>query len=233
VTLVLGEKVQLVGFGLDARVEGSLVVVERPGEETTASGEIRASGIYKAYGQELTIEHGRLLYAGTPLTDPRLDILASRTIERDSVTVRLQVTGSAQAPELNVSSDPVMGQTEALAYLVTGRPLSQLGQGEGDSDLLQSAAQQLGGAAGGLIARSLGQRLGLDEVKVEQEESIGGAALTVGEYLSPRLFVSYGFGLFNPGQIVSLRYILTDRLSLEASQAPDDTRGAIEYRVER
>ena len=76
-------------------------------------------------------------------------------------------------------------------------------------------------------------RLGLDEVKVEQEESIGGAALTVGEYLSPRLFVSYGFGLFNPGQIVSLRYILTDRLSLEASQAPDDTRGAIEYRVER
>lgn len=233
VTLVLGENVQLVGFGLDARVEGSVVVTERPGEETTASGEIRAAGTYKAYGQELTIEHGRLLYAGTPLTDPRLDILASRAIERDNVTVRLQVTGTAQAPELNVSSEPVMGQTEALAYLVTGRPLAQLGQSEGDRDLLQSAAQQLGGAAGGLIARSLGKRLGLDEVKVEQEESIGGAALTVGEYLSPRLFVSYGFGLFNPGQIVTLRYILTDRLSLEASQAPDDTRGAIEYRVER
>ena len=44
------------------------------------------AGRYKAYGQDLTIEDGRLLFAGTPLDNPRLAIVAMRKIDDDLST---------------------------------------------------------------------------------------------------------------------------------------------------
>ena len=81
VTVNIGEKVELTGFGLQANVTGRLQVRESPGEPTLGSGEVRVAGKYKAYGQDLTIQRGQLLYAWTPLDNPRLNIEATRTVE--------------------------------------------------------------------------------------------------------------------------------------------------------
>jgi translocation and assembly module TamB len=223
------DEVTLVGYGLDAVVWGWLDVHEKPGEVTTGHGEINLSGIYKAYGQDLTIEQGRLLFAGQPINDPQLNLLATRTV--DTVKAKLTVTGSARRPQLEVSADPAMSQTQALSYLVTGKPISEVGSGEGD--VVQSAARSLGGAAGNLLAKNLGRRLGIDEVGVQESEEIGGSAFTVGEYLSPRLFLSYGVGLFEPGQVVTLRYRVSDRVSIEASQGTQSQRAGINFRLEK
>jgi translocation and assembly module TamB len=237
VTVVLGEglqaqelqKVKLVGFGLDARLGGQLDVSESPGAEPLGSGEIRLAGKYKAYGQDLTIQEGRLLYANTPLSDPQLDIVAVREV--DDVTAKLSVNGSARSPILQVSADPSMPQTAALSYLVTGKPLDQLGSGEGD--VVQSAAQSLGGAAGNFLAKNLGKRLGIDEIGVDNSSEIGGSAFTVGQYLSPRLYISYGVGIFEPGQVVTLRYRMSRQFNLEASQGPRSQRAGINFKREK
>lgn len=230
VTVILGDGVELAGFGLDASVSGRLVVNESPGRPTTGSGDINVSGTYKAFGQDLTITQGRLLYASTPLDNPGLNIEAIREID-DEITAGLRVRGNARAPELTVFSNPPMSQSDALAYLTTGRPLSAVGSEDGD--LMQSAAQSLGTAGGRLLAKSLGGRLGLDTVSVEDDELIGGAAFTVGEYLSPRLYLSYGVGLFDPGEVVTLRYKVSSKLAIEAQRGTEETRAGVEYRVER
>jgi translocation and assembly module TamB len=237
VTVILGEglsaqqleKVKLVGFGLDAKLGGQLAVMESPGSDPLGAGEIRLEGTYKAYGQDLTIQTGRLLYANTPLSDPQLDIVAVRVV--DEVTAKLTVRGSAQSPLLEVSADPSMPQTAALSYLVTGKPLEQLGSGEGD--IVQSAARSLGGAAGNLLAKNLGKRLGVSDVGVTDSSEIGGSAFTVGQYLSPRLYISYGVGLFEPGQVVTLRYRLSRAVNVEASQGPKSQRAGINYKREK
>jgi translocation and assembly module TamB len=229
VTIVIGPEVELAGFGLEAIVAGRLVVREKPGEEPVASGEVNLEGTYKAYGQDLTIERGRLLYAGTTLGNPQLDIIAVR--ELPDVTAQLRVTGTAQQPQLAVSSDPAMSQTEALSYLVRGKPVNQLTSE--DNDVMQTAARSLGGAAGNLLAKSLGRRLGIDEIGIEQSTELGGSVFTIGEYLSPRLYLSYGWGLFEPGEIVTLRYEISDEWALQASQGPEEQRAGIEYRIER
>ena len=54
----------------------------------------------------------------------------------------------------------------------------------------------------------------------------------MGEYLSPKLYLSYGFGLFEPGEVVTLRYELSDELSLRVSQGTEEQRAGIEYRIE-
>jgi translocation and assembly module TamB len=232
IKVTLGEKVTLTGYGLDARVLGQLSVKEQPGAATTGSGEVRVEGTYKAYGQDLTIRQGQLLFAGTPLDNPRLSIVAVREVE--AITAGFRITGSAQNPQLVVFSDPAMGQSDALAYIVTGKPLSEVGSGEGDGDMLQTAARSLGTAAGGLLAKNIGKRLGVDEVGIKESEGIGGAAaLTVGQYLSPRLYLSYGVGLFEPGEVITLRYKISKGLHLEALNGTKDSRAGIEYRKEK
>jgi translocation and assembly module TamB len=222
-------EVRLIGYGLNARVDGWLDVHEQPGMPTTGNGEIRLTGTYKAYGQDLTIEQGRLLFAGQPIADPQVNLIATRTIE--AVKAKLTVSGSAKRPQLEVSSDPTMSQTQALSYLVTGKPINEVGSGEGD--LVQSAARSLGGAAGNLLAKGLGKRLGISEIGVQDSDEIGGSAFTVGQYLSPRLYLSYGVGLFEPGQVVTLRYRISSKVSLEASQGPVNQRAGINYRIEK
>lgn len=231
VTVILGDEVKVTGYGLDSTVKGPLTVREQPGQTTRASGDLTVAGTYKAYGQDLTIQKGRVLYADAPLDNPQLDISAVRMV--DEVTAGLRIAGTARQPQISVFSDPVMGEANALSYLVAGRPLDEIGTGEEEGSALQSAARSLGTAGGGLLAKQLGKRLGVDEVSVKEDELIGGAAFTVGEYLSPRLFLSYGVGLFEPGEVVTLRYRLSSTLSLQAQRGSEETRAGVQYRTER
>ena len=232
IDVILGEDVTLSGYGLKSELQGRLSVHEVPGQPTTASGEILVDGTYKAYGQDLTITEGSLLYAGTPLDDPALRIVAAREIDED-VTAGLRIAGTAQAPELSLFSDPAMGDANALSYLVAGRPLEDIGASDEDVDALQSAARSAGAAAGGLLSKPLEERLGIDTVSVQESEVLGGSAFTVGEYLSPRLYLSYGVGLFVPGDVITLRYSLSDELALRGMRGPEETRAGIEYQVEK
>jgi translocation and assembly module TamB len=226
----LGDSVKVQGYGLDGTVHGQLAVRVRPGETATGRGEIRVDGKYQAYGQDLSIEHGRLLFAGTRLDNPGLDIRAVRNIRSEDVTVGLSIRGTAQRPILTIFSDPAMEQAEALSYLVTGRPLNALKTGEGDT--LNTAAQALGGLAGDRLAKSIGSRLGL-EAGVSSSEALGGSAFTAGKYLSPRLFLSYGVGLFTPGQVITLRYTLNRFLQFEAENATTGNRASLNYKIEK
>lgn len=227
-TLKLGDDVKLKGFGLDGKLDGQLVIVERPGRQTTGRGEIRVGGTYKAYGQDLKIQTGRLLFAGTAIDNPGLDLKAVRELK--DVTAGLRVQGTAQVPVLTVFSEPALEQSEALSYLVTGRPLSALKSGE--SDLVGAAAQALGSATGDLLAKSVGARLGVDAA-VADNTALGGAALTVGKYLSPKLYLSYGVGIFTPGEVITLRYKLSRLWELEAQNATTENRAGLNYRLEK
>lgn len=229
VEVTLGDRVRIEGYGLKGTLGGKLDIRERPNRDTRALGEITVAGTYQAYGQDLDIERGRLLFSG-PIGNPGLDIRAIRRI--DTVTAGLQVTGNAQRPVLEVYSVPAMDQAEALSYMVLGRPLRQATSSE-DQSALGTAATAVSTAGGDLLAKSLGARLGLDDVGVGTSRELGAGALTVGKYLSPRLYLGYGRSLFDGGQLVTLRYRLTEHFELEAQSGTRDNKAGINYRHER
>ncbi|HEY0180895.1 MAG TPA: translocation/assembly module TamB domain-containing protein [Dokdonella sp.] len=236
VRVELGSDVKLIGYGFDGKIAGQLAVDQRPGRLATGTGTLNVSGTYKAYGQDLTIETGRVLFAGTSLDNPGLDIRAVRKIlgasqglGDDTVTAGLQIRGTALVPVLTVFSEPAMEQSESLSYLITGKPLSGLKSGEGD--MLGSAAQALGSAGGDLLAKSVGARVGV-EAGVADSTALGGSAFTVGKYLSPKLYLSYSVGLFTPGEVITLRYLFSKRINFEAQNATTGNRAGINYRYE-
>lgn len=231
IKLVLGDEVKLAGYGFNGTLNGNLTIIEKPGRATSGSGTLNAGGIYKAYGQDLKIESGRILFVGTGIDNPGLDIRAVREIKAREIRAGLLVRGTAQLPVLTVFSEPAMEQSEALSYLVTGKPLSALKSGEGD--MLGTAARALGTATGDLLAKSIGGRLGVDDIGVADDATLGGAAFTIGKYLSPKLYLSYGVGIFDPGEVVTLRYLMSRRWNFEAQNATTGSRAGINYRIEK
>lgn len=237
ITIDLGNDTHLKGFGLNGSLRGQLAVRQRPGRAPIGQGQIQVDGTYHAYGQDLQIERGQLLFASTPLGNPGLNIRAARKLNPNATIdsaqeVGLQISGTATRPVLTVFSNPTMPQSDALSYLVTGKPLSEVKGGEGN--LVSSAAQALGSATGDLLAKSVGSKLGVDDIGVSSNQALGGsAAFTVGKYLSPRLYLNYGVGLFDPGTVITLRYLLNTRWNFEATQATDFSRASFNYRYEK
>ena len=214
VRITLGERVTLFGFGFEGAFGGTLVVEDEPGQLTRASGEVVIpQGRYRAYGQRLEVESGRVLYTGGPLTNPGLDIRAVRRV--GEVTAGLKLGGTLRDPTAELFSIPAMGQTDALAYLVLGRPLEQTSSGE-EGQLMARAALALGLAGGDRLARSLADRFGLDEMRIETAEGGDQASLMMGRYLSPRLYVGYGIGLLENTNLFKLRYRLSNQWQLES-----------------
>jgi len=235
VDVVLGEQVRFEGFGLKSRIEGQITARDRPGNQTTATGELRlVDGAYKAYGQNLDIRRGRLIFAGGPIIEPGLDVKASRYPAED-IEVGVRVRGPLSQPEFELYSDPTMQQQEQLSYLVLGRSMDRKSGASGtEQAALANAALALGLKGGGFLANTLQDKVGLDEISIGAQagESNDQAALVLGKYLSPKLYVSYGVALFKPGQSFRLRYLLSDKWTLK-TETGTQTGGDLIYTIER
>jgi len=229
VRLNLGNRVHFYGFGFEGRLGGSLLLKDEPGQLTTATGVITIpEGNYRAYGQRLEVENGRIVYTGGPLTNPGLDLRAVRKVS--DITVGLTVKGSLNQPQLEIFSTPAMSQTDALAYLILGHPLESADSEEGNT--MAKAALALGLSGGDEIARGLGDRFGLDDMRVESSDSGDQASLVVGRYISPKLYASYGVGLIESINTLTLRYQVSNKWQIKAESG--EAQGAdILYTFER
>src|SRR3546814_17121399 len=122
--LFRSDGVRFDGFGLKSRRTGSVEAIEQPGIATRARGEINlVDGHYKAYGQDLTIETGKLIFSGGPVTEPALEVRATRKPTED-VTVGLYVRGTLRKPDFQLFPTPPMPPHQQPALLVLGRPLT-------------------------------------------------------------------------------------------------------------
>lgn len=230
VRFVLGKDVDVAVMGLQAEPTGSVLVIQRPGQVTRATGEVEVSGgTFKAYGQDLTIERGRLVFAG-PVSNPAVDLRAFRKAD-DGTVAGIEARGTLQKPEVTLWSNPTMTQTEQLSYLLMGRPLNRVEPQEGDR--LANAATALGIRGGNMLAKQLAARWGLEEARIETKGSLEEASLVVAKYLSPKLYVSFGMGLFEPVNTFRIRYLLSDKWSLQAENSGAATGADAMYTIER
>ncbi len=223
----LGEEVSFSGFGLRSQLGGQLTIRTVRGRPAEGRGVVTIkSGDFKAYGQDLKISNGRLVFAG-PLDDPALFVEAVRKI--DPVTVGVRVGGTGQTPVATIFSRPAMSEANALSYLVIGRPLAEASGSQGAE--LKNAALALGLKQAVPVADEIGRSVGLDELGLDTEDSTGGAVMA-GKQLTRDLYVRYSYGLFNSIGALLLRYRLSNSLNLEARSAEDQSMDLI-YTRER
>ena len=208
-------------FGLKAALNGELQAVQDPKHGLGLSGQINIpAGRFRAYGQDLMIRRGTVLFAG-PVDNPSLSIEAIRNPETtaDDVTAGIRVTGTAAKPEVTLFSDPAKSQEETLSYLLRGEGLGTLGEGEGN--MMTSMLLALGTSTGSPVLGAIGDSVGISNLGIDTTGVGDNSQVVVSGYVLPGLQVKYGIGIFDSLATLTLRYRLMPRLYLEAVSGVD------------
>ncbi|KGT94350.1 translocation and assembly module TamB [Erwinia typographi] len=215
----VGDDVRLNAFGLKAKLNGDLKMVQdRRG--LGLNGQINIpSGRFHAYGQDLIVRKGELQFSG-PADQPYLNIEAIRNPEatEDDVTAGVRVTGLADEPKVEVFADPTMSQQEALSYLLRGQGLDASGS---DSSAVTSALVGLGLAQSGQVVGKIGETFGVSNLALDTAGVGDSQQVQVSGYVLPGLQVKYGVGIFDSLATLTLRYRLMPKLYLEAVSGLD------------
>jgi translocation and assembly module TamB len=213
ITLALGDKVSIDTLGLRARLTGSIAVRSGYDNVTSGTGELSIlDGKYTAYGRQLDIRRGRLIFNGGVVENPGIDIRAIKAFP--DVTAGVNVRGTLREPRISFFSDPSLTQSQILSLLLAGGSLESV------QNRQNGAAAQLLAQGGAMLVQQYGSKVGIQDVGLESDLS-NDTSLVLGRYLSPRLYVSYGVSLTQQLNTVKLRYFLSDRWTIktEAGQA--------------
>lgn len=210
--LAIADRFRVLGSGLDATVGGDLEVRQRPGSPLQLYGNLNVvGGEFRAYGQHLRIRQGRVSFAGVP-DNPELDLRAEREISLEQVTAGVRVSGTLDEPGVEVYTDPVMSQAEALSYLVRGRGLDSGADADGTALALSLGTGIVNRSA---LVEGLNNLPGINQVEFGAEGGAEETAATVSGYIGERIYLSYGVGLYEPVNVLTARLYLYTRLWLE------------------
>ena len=225
---------------MNITVGGDLQVVKPSGGQVILLGTVNTvRGTYEFQGRRFDLQRdGTLRFFGEPQPNPTLDITATRLIPNTGVEVQVRIQGTAKAPQLALSSNPPLEESDILALIVFNRPVNELGSGE-----RASLAATAGGIATGFIAAPLGESIGraldldLFEITTTTDEGDLGAGLTLGQQVGDKAFfkMRQQFGERNITEFL-LEYQLADFLRLQTTAAPETSGSANrigQRRVER
>lgn len=243
ITVDLGPQVSLKAKGLTGQLSGHLKLEDHPRRLTRANGQIIIHhGLYEAYGQVLDVTQGRLHFAGGPIDNPHVNLIAVRKIKPNQLSsmtnaslqtaqVGIHISGRLKHLQTRLFSEPAdKSQADILAILLFGQTAAQINESKDHAALLFQAASGLniGGRNHGLsdLTQSLKHTLGLSELNIEsrsvsQADSDAitqSAALVIGKYLSPKLYIRYSLGLLDSNNLstLNLRYRLNRYFILQS-----------------
>ena len=215
----VGNNVRIDAFGLKARLTGDLKVAQDK-QGLGLNGQINIpSGRFHAYGQDLIVRKGELLFSGPP-DQPLLNIEAIRNPDatEDDVIAGVRVTGTADEPKAEIFSDPAMSQQMALSYLLRGQGLDSE---QSDSAAMTSMLIGLGVTQSGQIVGKIGETFGVSNLALDTQGVGDSSQVVVSGYVLPGLQVKYGVGIFDSLATLTLRYRLMPKLYLEAVSGVD------------
>ncbi len=149
ITVTMGEHVDLDLHGLHGLLVGQLKLKATPDTPLYAIGELNIhKGSYKAYGQNLKVEHGELIFTGNTIDNPGISLRATRVFNNsqgnlqnttslfnfnqnnlDTVdfgsktTVGIEIVGRVKSHKINLfSNPPTLSQADILSMLILGKP---------------------------------------------------------------------------------------------------------------
>jgi translocation and assembly module TamB len=180
-TLDAPSQIYVRGRGMDAEL-GGRVVFSGTAMAPVPQGSLHLRrGTFSVAGQTLNLTSGTIDFAGGPLTNPTLDLVATST--SSAMTATLTITGDVRDPKIALTSVPDMPQDEILAQLLFHSATSKLNPFQ-VAQIAAALASMSGVASVGDPLGRVRSALGLDQLSVGSDAS-GGTTLQAGRYLAP------------------------------------------------
>ena len=221
----LGDDVRFSAMGMvEGHLGGGLNITKRVSDNTIrAYGEINiVDGSADVYGRRFNFATARVLF-NNEIANPSLNIevVADKDTLEDDVQVGVRVTGTASAPDIKLFSKPNMSQNEILSYILYGHGLEKnvLQQDSNNANMLLG----LGVSGISSLASGMAQSFGVRDIQFNTEGSGDEMQVSVQGYITRKLRLSYGYGIFSTIGEFKLRYELIESLYVEFVSALDQT----------
>lgn len=213
------------GSGANIEVQGRLDVDKNYKEPYVITGNIDVvRGDYQFMGRLFNIESGTVSFRGKKIVDPFLDLRA--TYEVSSVEVYINVSGTAEKPKIQLTSDPPLDENDIVSYLVFGTSSEKLGTDE-RVQFQEKAGEVLGTMAVGELRQAIGDDLAIDVMTIKGSQTgFKDTHLEIGKYLTENFYI--GYERFSYERFFYERYFLSPGLLSSTATA---NRAVIEYRV--
>lgn len=214
--------------GIDVLLGGQLTATANPGSTVQIIGTVNVvRGQYKAYGQDLVIQHGSTISFVGPMNNPNLKIRAKRRYSQ--VGAGVEALGRLDSPRINLIANEAMSEKDKLSWLILNRPSSG---SAGDEAAIAAAASAW-------LAGGLNDKLGLlDEIGLTSQQTRNSQtgemnpaeqAITIGKHLSNNLYISYLYGIQSATQTVSITYQISRALQSIVRVGTGSAGGEIRY----
>ncbi|WP_420145835.1 translocation/assembly module TamB domain-containing protein [Sphingobium sp.] len=180
-------EIYVTGMGLDSEWKTNMRVTGTTANPRVVGKIESIRGRYSFSGHQFDLEQGVITFNG-PMMNPTLSIRAQTRI--DTVTAGIQVSGSAQQPDIAFISTPTLPQDEILSRILFGENVANLSPVQAVQ--LAAALNGLRGGSGGLNPMGkLQGASGLDRIGiVGGDDATGrGTSLAVGQHISNNIYV--------------------------------------------
>lgn len=218
-----GGNVRVVGRGLNV-ILGVTAQVKGTIAEPVLTGNARiVRGDYEFAGKRFVFDDRGTISLSTDPNRIRLNLSAVR--EDPALTATIRVTGTAAAPEIELTSTPQLPQDEILSQVLFGRSASQLSPFEAAQ--LAAGVASLAGGGGFDVIGNLRELAGLDRLSFGGEAS----ALTVagGRYITRNVYLEI-IGGGDAGAAVNVEWQVRRNLSISSKVGAGETSLSIRWR---
>lgn len=184
----MGDHVAFDVRGIKGLLQGSIQLFQNKNGIFKALGTLQIqNGHYQAYGQDLNIDEGELLFNGGTALNPGIHIRASREIKNNfysympsqntklnnltiqdinfdnQLTLGIEVTGPLKNPKVDLFSKPsTLSQADILSMLILGKPASQASQAGGQLLLAALSSMNFKEGKGVQLVQQLKKIVGVD-----------------------------------------------------------------------
>lgn len=174
----------------------------------------------------------------------------------NKLEVGVRISGTLKNRTISLFSNPAMSQENILSYIVLGEPLDQLQQSD-QSALSKAAALFVLEGGDDSVLNEIQKKLGLSQLAIGSLDnkyssftgiplqasptdsadnttaSQNNTAIFVGKALNPNLYLSYGVGLFNRQQEISLSLKLGRNWTLKSTGSSQDSGVDLIYNISK
>jgi translocation and assembly module TamB len=188
IKLVASDELYISGVGLESEWKADLRVTGTS-DAPFITGDLQlVRGTLGFAGRSFGIETGRLTFNGGDYSNPSLRVIAAAEVE--GTTVRVDVRGTGNKPEILFTSTPALPQDEIMARILFGNSIAELSAVQAVQ--LAASLNSLRAAPGGLNPLGVLQSAtGLDRLRIlnPDEQTGRGTAISLGHYITNDVYV--------------------------------------------
>ncbi|MCP4575419.1 MAG: hypothetical protein GY846_03930, partial [Deltaproteobacteria bacterium] len=211
------------GRGLDVEFKGRLTV-QGPAQNPVVRGSLNVvRGTFLCLSRTFKVISGQIAFDGATPPVPFLNI--NTQVNAGEITAQVDISGPADAFKLKLSSQPPLPQDEIMAQILFGQSVAKLNTFQA-LQLAYSVNELAGGYGPDIIGKTRGF-LGLDRLDFSGGDENGksnsdgsdnsnGPSVTVGKYVSDRVYVGVEQDLTDNKQDVIVDVNITPNFTVES-----------------